>query len=424
MNETTPKACAPDCPCPCHGDADEPGPHLPTCAFADPDYVPEGFEEAMRAIGREMAAAAAEAFGVSPDKVHHVWAADYRVPATAAPDGPGSVPPPPPSSGVAVNVPAAVLANDVRGVEVSEVQGAPLRLVGADRAKVGAKPWNPVVPAEHLAELGDAEIGMTRDMLTDPAQRTALVQGVVEGVTGLASRPRCMVTKIVSDTLEVRCRRERHDDQTHDFGAGLEEAQDRQPKRSWFLTLTGRQFFYDDPHGYAYEVSEIAHALGMNVRFNGHLRKFYSVAEHSVHVARVVEAEGRAMGIPEADLFPICRGAMMHDASEAFLADVPRPQKRLPAMRAYRFLEECVQVAILRQLGLEAFHDRDVIKRADASVLRAEKDQIRDGHGYQSYDAVVEPAKVTILSLMPWDATALFLEEWLRFGGTLIGDRP
>jgi len=57
---------------------------------------------------------------------------------------------------------------------------------------------------------------------------------------------------------------------------------------NWLETHTGQQFFYDadkiDTN--PYQIDDIAHALSNICRFNGHCQKFYSVAQHSVVVAR------------------------------------------------------------------------------------------------------------------------------------------
>lgn len=179
--------------------------------------------------------------------------------------------------------------------------------------------------------------------------------------------------------------------------------------RAWFLTMSGQQFFYDEPEAYKFSVEEIAHVLGNLCRFNGNLTRFYSVAEHSVHVLATVRA---IVSNPEPDFL---RYAVMHDASESVLLDIPRPMKRLPWMAEYLALEARVEHAIAKQLGFfesTVMVGTDPVKVADAMVLRAEKDQLRGSHGYQSRDAKVEPANVTILCLEPEAATALFLEAW------------
>ena len=67
-------------------------------------------------------------------------------------------------------------------------------------------------------------------------------------------------------------------------------------------------------------IEDIARSLSMQCRFNGHCTRFYSVAEHSVHCAKL--AEKLFPESPEIAIF-----ALLHDGSEAYLCDVPRPVK-------------------------------------------------------------------------------------------------
>ena len=85
-------------------------------------------------------------------------------------------------------------------------------------------------------------------------------------------------------------------------------------------TYTGLHFY--PYHGCPqFNILDIAHALSMCTRYNGHASKFYSVAEHSVMVANIMETFGTGDPLE----------GLMHDATEAYLSDVPAPfKKHLP----------------------------------------------------------------------------------------------
>ena len=87
--------------------------------------------------------------------------------------------------------------------------------------------------------------------------------------------------------------------------------------QGYITTISGRDF---NPMSHAPDfcINDIAHALGMNCRFNGHCAEFYSVAEHSVLVAAMMET------FREGDPFE----GLMHDGTEAYLSDIPAPFKQ------------------------------------------------------------------------------------------------
>ena len=84
----------------------------------------------------------------------------------------------------------------------------------------------------------------------------------------------------------------------------------------FIATYSGAYFYIDECNIEDIPMSDVAHALSMNCRFNGHLKKFYSVAEHSVLVSRLVDEEDALWGL-------------LHDVTEAFVPDIPRPFKSL-----------------------------------------------------------------------------------------------
>ena len=107
---------------------------------------------------------------------------------------------------------------------------------------------------------------------------------------------------------------------------------------SYILTYTGKHFDPVEPEEQLIDIVDIAHALSMLCRANGHFPIFYSVAQHSIACAR----EALALKLPR----EIVLGCLLHDASEAYLSDVTRPvKKELPY---YLEVEERLQDLIWR----------------------------------------------------------------------------
>ncbi|HRO14744.1 MAG TPA: hypothetical protein PLL33_06825 [Paracoccus sp. (in: a-proteobacteria)] len=128
---------------------------------------------------------------------------------------------------------------------------------------------------------------------------------------------------------------------------------------STIFTAAGRYFDFAAPESAYIEIGEIAHALSHLCRFTGHVREFYSVAEHSWHVSHLV---------PPADAL----AGLLHDAPEAFIGDVARPLKAL--LPDYRAIEARVEAAVLGCFGLDPQLPASV-KAADRDMLRVEQVQ-------------------------------------------------
>jgi hypothetical protein len=100
---------------------------------------------------------------------------------------------------------------------------------------------------------------------------------------------------------------------------------------NWMQTQFGNQFWPLDPRPEDFDIKEIASALGKACRYAGHCFGFYSVAEHSVLVSQIVPPE-------------FALTALMHDATEAYLVDIPRPLK--PYLTGCGALSPLVTVAM------------------------------------------------------------------------------
>jgi 5'-deoxynucleotidase YfbR-like HD superfamily hydrolase len=163
---------------------------------------------------------------------------------------------------------------------------------------------------------------------------------------------------------------------------------------------------------YQYNIEEIAHALSHICRYSGHSRVFYSVAQHSVMVAELVE---KARPKWPRGLY---RAALLHDAAEAFCLDVPSPIKAMPMMEGYRKWLHVVEEAIEDHFFLGKWPMDPLIKWADLTALATEK---RDVLGPSPHDAMwietvrgtLPPPRVkAIKPLSPKLAKAAFLKHW------------
>lgn len=163
----------------------------------------------------------------------------------------------------------------------------------------------------------------------------------------------------------------------------------------WTETYSGKRFNPDAPEVF---ISDIAHGLSNLCRFSGQSLEFYSVAEHSVLVAQAVSNKAYALE------------ALLHDAAEAYIGDVPRPIKaRLPC---YQELEERIMEAIVVKYGLTWPLPPSVV-RADLQVLARERRALMRGEA-GDWGLDVQPAAVTIRCYRPKDAKIRFMETFYR----------
>lgn len=121
----------------------------------------------------------------------------------------------------------------------------------------------------------------------------------------------------------------------------------------WIQTYTGRAFYPMDARPEDIDPADIAHALSMLCRYGGHVRRFYSVAEHCVLMSHAVS--------PENALW-----ALLHDATEAYLVDLPRPIKR--TLPDYGVAEQRLMYVIAQRFGIVPEEPFEV-KQADNCIL-------------------------------------------------------
>lgn len=125
----------------------------------------------------------------------------------------------------------------------------------------------------------------------------------------------------------------------------------------WFITISGKRVSVEDPRPEDICLRDIAHALSHICRFGGHVKRFYSVAEHSVLVSRLVPRQWARQGL-------------LHDTMEAYIGDVISPLKAL--LPEYKKIEAKWEAVLAQRFGLPEHLDPSV-KQADLVALVTEQ---------------------------------------------------
>lgn len=133
---------------------------------------------------------------------------------------------------------------------------------------------------------------------------------------------------------------------------------------SCITTYTGKNFDPLDVDESLLDIKDIAHALSLMCRGNGHVQHFYSVAQHSLACAKEAKERGYSK--------EIILGCLFHDASEAYLSDVTRPIKK--ELTYYLEVEDILQNTIWKHFIDKNLTEEDkrVIFEIDDEMLSLE----------------------------------------------------
>jgi hypothetical protein len=126
---------------------------------------------------------------------------------------------------------------------------------------------------------------------------------------------------------------------------------------AWILTYSGKHVELMTPDPEEIDISDIARGLSRECRFTGQCREFYSVAQHSVLASGLVPQE-------------FALEALLHDAAEAFIKDIPSPLKKL--LPEYSRIEGILERVIRIKFGLPEEMSAPV-RLADRILLATEK---------------------------------------------------
>lgn len=171
---------------------------------------------------------------------------------------------------------------------------------------------------------------------------------------------------------------------------------------------SGKKVDYSDLQVDSIDIMDIAHALSNNCRFNGHTSSFFSVAQHSLLVEAIVAEAG---GTLEQRM-----QALLHDAPEAYISDMPTPLKSL--LPFFKAIERTMEIVISRALEVDIMELDKTVKQADHKALAIEAHNFFDkvewieNPNYKRCIAGVSDPSGKLVSLPPSVSKEAFLNKY------------
>lgn len=130
------------------------------------------------------------------------------------------------------------------------------------------------------------------------------------------------------------------------------------------VTNSGKVIDYENLTPEMFDHNDIGHALAHQCRYAGHIGEHYSVAQHLCLAADYCKWVS-----PQQQY-----DALMHDAAEAYVTDIPRALKRCSYLKDYAMLEDLVQGFLATKYNFTADKNQ-IVQMVDTKLACTE---IRD----------------------------------------------
>jgi len=172
----------------------------------------------------------------------------------------------------------------------------------------------------------------------------------------------------------------------------------------WMQTATGKRFYPTVPEATKVDIEDIALSLAKICRFGGHSTNFYSVAQHSIMVSKLVPKKYALVGL-------------LHDATEAYLGDIVTPLKQ--ALPNFVELEKRLFKVIAKEFSICNKIPKEV-KEADMLALSYEARALMPNR-LDGWDIVDE--RPCPFGMTPWDWRTASYQFLRRFDMLMAGEK-
>lgn len=172
------------------------------------------------------------------------------------------------------------------------------------------------------------------------------------------------------------------------------------------LLYSGEYFDFLAPENSIFTIEDVAQGLSQTCRFAGQSSRFYSVAEHCVHMSYAVPPEH-------------AYAALMHDATEAFIGDMSKPLKDL--LPEYKAIETRIEAVVFDRFSVPTPFD-PCIKEFDIQMLATEQAQIMRNNDGWDYTRGRKALPIKLYGWYPFEAKEMFLARYRELMHPSVSD--
>jgi hypothetical protein len=178
---------------------------------------------------------------------------------------------------------------------------------------------------------------------------------------------------------------------------------EEQQEKCWFRTFSGRVIDPENLKPEDIDPIDIARSLSLQCRYGGQIVRFYSVAEHCINVMNEVHRD--VLGLDKVNIPNLLLAALLHDASEAYMCDVPTPFKKL--LPQYYELESKVMKVVHQRFNIKLDPwEEERVKEHDRRALDYEMPPL--------FNMPSKYVKFNLAYYTPDQAFSIFLNTLLR----------
>lgn len=181
----------------------------------------------------------------------------------------------------------------------------------------------------------------------------------------------------------------------------IREISKKRESDNYVTLISGALFDPFRPNPKLIDIQDIAWSLSMQCRYNGHVKRYYSVAEHSIYVVSLVKQMNPDISYRKQ------LQALMHDSTETYLGDMVKPVKIMFSL--FNRVEDKLWVNICMKFDMDVEWSKE-LKYCDAQAAVSEMETLTSRKASHTWTEGITPSQAPLPHLTQEEAYSEFIK--------------